>query len=132
MIRYLTIILIKGVAIMRRVIITNNKKVEYNYAGKAEVIMLDNASNLKVLEEGIKIALKGGRLLLDPTRRKGYYKSLIFYIEEKNAPDEKSVSMLNKSISELTTPGNIPVNKEPILAGILQNRDLQLVRSVLR
>lgn len=76
--------------------------------------MLDNASNRKVLEEGIKIALKGGRLLLDPTRRKGYYKSLIFYIEEEiNDPDEKSVSMLNKNISELTTPGNIPVNKEP-------------------
>jgi len=118
---------------MKKVIITNNKKVEYHYTGRAEVIMLDNASSLKVLEEGTKIASKGGRLLLDPTRRKGYFKSLIFYMEEENnTPDEKSVFMLNKSISELTSSGNIPVSKEPILAGILQNRDLDLVRSVLR
>jgi hypothetical protein len=118
---------------MKKVIITNNKKVEYSYAGKAEVIMLDKASSLNVLQEGIKIALKGGRLLLDPTRRKGYYKSLIFYMEEgKNTPDEKSISILNKSINELTSQGNITVNKEPILAGILQNRDLDLVRSVFR
>ena len=39
---------------MKKIIITNNKKVEFSYAGKAEIIMLDKASNLSVLEEGIK------------------------------------------------------------------------------
>ncbi len=117
---------------MKKVIITNNKKVEFSYAGKAEVIMLDKASNLSVLEEGIKVASKGGKLLLDPTRRKGYYKSLIFYVEEENnTPDEKSVSILSKGIDELTSEGNASANKEPILAGILQNRDLDLVKSIL-
>ena len=70
--------------------------------------------------------------MLDPTRRKGYYKSLIFYVEEENGtPDEKSVSILNKSISELTSTGNASSNKEPILAGILQNRIWIWLKSIL-
>jgi hypothetical protein len=43
---------------MKRVIVTNNKKVEDFYARKNEVIMLDSASALDVLKEGEKVALK--------------------------------------------------------------------------
>lgn len=116
---------------MKRVVVTNNKKVEYDLAGKAEVVMLNKASNLDVLREGLKAATKGGRLMLDPTRRKGYYKSLVFYVDEsEKTPDERSVSLLNQCMKELQ--GSSAGSKEPILAGILQKRDLDLVKTVLR
>ena len=100
---------------------------------KAEVVMLDKASNLDVLQEGLKAASKGSRLLLDPTRRKGYYKSLVFFVdEEEKTADEKSISTIKRCMSELTAQGNSVGNKEPILAGIFQSRDLDLVKSVLR
>ncbi|HYE68789.1 MAG TPA: hypothetical protein VEA58_09275 [Anaerovoracaceae bacterium] len=117
---------------MKRLVITNNKKVEFKYQGKVEVVMLDNSSDLKVLETGLQVASKGGRLLMDPTRRKGYYKSLIFYVEnEDGAPDEKSITLLKKCIDEASKQGNAEIKQESILAGILQNRDLSLVRSVV-
>ncbi len=118
---------------MKRVVVTNNKKVEYDLAGKAEVVMLDKASSLDVLQEGLKAAKKGARLLLDPTRRKGYYKSLVFYVDEAvNSPDEKSISLLKKCMTEISAQGSSAGTREPILAGILQSRDLDLVRSVVR
>lgn len=116
----------------KKVIVTNNKKVEYDLAGKADVVMLDKATSLDVLQEGLKAAEKGARLMLDPTRRKGYYKSLVFYVDEAtSSPDEKSISLLNQSMTEAAN-GNSAGNKEPILAGILQSRDLDLVRSIIR
>lgn len=116
---------------MKRIVITNNKKVEYKYQGKVEVIMLEDSSDLNVLETGLKVASKGGRLLMDPSRRKGYYKSLIFYVEnEEDTPDEKSIALLKKCIDEASKQGSNGIKKESILAGILQNRDLSLVRSV--
>ncbi len=116
---------------MKRVIVTNNKKVEDFYARKNEVIMLDSASALDVLKEGEKVALEGGRLMLDPTRRKGYYKSLIFLVDEQSdAPHEKSLELIQGCIAEAAKIDS-DTAKEPILAGILQNRDLNLVKSVL-
>ena len=117
---------------MKRVIVTNNKKVEYHYTGKAEVIMLNNASAREVLQEGEKLILKGGRLMLDPSRRKGYYKSLVLLMDENEKnPDEKSLSILQGCINE-ACQGNSSDSKEPLLAGILQNRDLELVKSILQ
>ena len=37
---------------MKRVIVTNNKKVENFYEGKTKVVMLNDASALEVLKEG--------------------------------------------------------------------------------
>lgn len=117
---------------MKRVIVTNNKKVEYHYAGKVEVIMLKNATVCDVLQEGKKLALKGGRLMLDPSRRKGYYKSLVLLMDENaQDPDEKSLSILKGCINVAGQQGNSG-DKEPLLAGILQNRDLDLVKSVMQ
>ncbi len=117
---------------MKRVIVTNNKKVEYHYAGKAEVIMLKNATVREVLQEGEKLVLKGGRLMLDPSRRKGYYKSLVLLMDEnENNPHEKSLLIVRGCINEASQQGNSS-DKEPLLAGILQNRDLELVKSVLQ
>ena len=118
---------------MKRVIVTNNKKVEYHYAGKTEVIMLKNASAREVLQEGEKLVLKGGRLMLDPSRRKGYYKSLVLLMDEsEKSPDNKSLAILQGCINEAGQQGNSGDSKEPLLAGILQNRDLNLVKSVLQ
>jgi len=115
---------------MKRVIVTNNQKVEDQYAGKAEVVMLKNASALEVLQEGEKLAMKGGKLMLDPSRRKGYYKSLILLMDENETnPDEKSLEIIKSCINESGSQGNN--GKEPLLSGILQRRDLNLVKSVL-
>ena len=116
---------------MKRVIVTNNKKVKSYFAERAELIMLENKPSLQVLVEGEKIASKGGRLLIDPTRKKGYYKSLVFYLDdEMNQPDEKSISLLKKCMEDTTGDKSPAANKESILAGILQNRDLNMVKSI--
>jgi len=122
----------KGDATMKRIIVTNNRKVERYCADKAEVILLEKASGLDVLREGMKVASEGGRLLLDPTRRKGFYKSLIFYRDgEGRGPDEKSTAALKQCV-EQTKQSEHDEGKEPILAGILQNRDLNIVKSIVR
>ena len=116
---------------MKRIVVTNNKRVKAQYAGKAEVIYLDKASGLDVLEEGRRVASEGGRLLLDPTRFKGYYRSLVFFKEaHQNAPEDKSVSVLDACIEE-TKKLNGDANKEPILAGIFQKKDLDMVKKIL-
>lgn len=113
---------------MKKVIVTNNEKVEYLYSGKVEVIMLKEASGINVLQEGKNVASKGGRLLLDPTRSNGYYKSLVFLVDEEiQGPDDKSLSLLNQCI----TKNGKTTNKEPIIAGIFQNKDLGIVKKIL-
>jgi hypothetical protein len=113
---------------MKRIIVTNNKKVEAMYSDKVEVIYLDGSSALKVLEEGKQVAEEGGHLLLDPTRYKGYYRSLAFFKDEDRVmPEGKSLSMLDRSIEEAKGAKE----KEPVLAGIFQNRDLDVIKKIL-
>jgi hypothetical protein len=70
--------------------------------------------------------------MLDPSRRKGYYKSLVLLMDEnESAADNKSLSILEGCINEAGLQGKSS-DKEPLLAGILQNRDLELVKSVLQ
>ena len=113
---------------MKKTIITNNKKVESAYQGKESVTMLDGAPTVEVLREGLKIAEAGGKLLLDPSRRKNYFKSLVFHFDDSKAPDSKSIAMIEKCLHDNTMSA---VVKEPVLAGIHQNRDLDLIKSVL-
>lgn len=116
-----------------RVIVTNNEKVETKYSGKVEVIMVNNSSMLGVLEEGLKLAGKGARLLTDPSRYKGFYKSLPFYLEEgKSSPDKDSIANLNRCIDQCSgTSEAAAFSKEPLFAGILQKKDLDILNKVL-
>ena len=112
---------------MKKMILTNNRKVEEAYKGKAEVRLMEKASAHDVLKEGVKMASSGAKLLLDPSRRKNYYKSLVFLMENESAPHDTSLANLDKAIRSLNGNGG----SEPILAGIHQNRDLDLVKSIL-
>jgi len=113
---------------MKKMIVTNNKKVESTFQAKEDVMMLNNASAAAVLKEGLKVAEKGGKLLLDPNRRKNFYKSLVFLMDEQSGPDEKSLALIKKCMDDKEISSD---SKEPILAGIHQNRDLDLIRSIL-
>jgi len=116
-----------------RVIVTNNKKVENKYFEKADVKMLKNSSNLAVIKEARKIAETGGRLLVDPTRKKGYYLSLPFLVDDSNkTADKKSIQLIDQCIDQLTKSGNhTDSTKEPLLSGIMQNKDLDLIHKIL-
>lgn len=113
---------------MKKIIITNNKKVEAAYQAKENVKMLKGGSTAAVLEEGLKVAAKGGKLLLDPTRRKNFYKTLVFLMDESTTHDEKSCQLIEKCMKDTDTSSE---TKEPVLAGIHQNRDLELIKSIL-
>ena len=115
---------------MKRIVVTNNKKVNAQYSDRVEVIYLENASGMDVLQEGKRIASEGGSLLVNPVKYKGYYRSLAFYKNGKSEPEEKAISMLNQSI-EVTEKQNGAASKEPILSGILQNKDLDVIKKVL-
>ncbi len=115
---------------MKRIVVTNNKKVNAQYSDKVEVVYLENASGMDVLVEGKRIASEGGSLLVNPVKYKGYYRSLAFYKNGKSEPEEKAISMLNQSIED-TKKQNGSASKEPILSGILQNKDLDVIKKVL-
>ena len=53
-----------------------------------------------------------------------------FKEDQKNAPEEKSISLLDQCIED-TMKQNGASNKEPILAGILQKKDLDVVKKIL-
>jgi len=116
-----------------RVIVTNNKKVENKYFEKADVRMLKNSSNLAVVKEARKIAETGGRLLIDPTRKKGYFLSLPFLVDDTNkTSDKKSLQLIDLCIDQLTkSVGQSDSSKEPLLAGIMQNKDLDTLYKIL-
>lgn len=113
---------------MKKIIVTNNKKVASTYQSKEDVKMLNGASTVEVLREGLKIASEGGKLLLDPSRRKNYFKSLVFHLDGQKGPDKKSIQMIEKCLNDNSISA---VVKEPVLSGIHQNRDLDLIKSVL-
>ena len=114
---------------MDRVIVTNNSKVKDRFEGKAEIIYMDGSSALDILKESKEIAQKGGRLLFDPSRSKGFYRSLAFFKAENASPDDKTIAMLEKSLDSLN--GDKGPGKESILSAIYQNKDLDVVKKVL-
>ncbi len=116
-----------------RVIVTNNKKVENKYSEKADVRMLWDSSKLAVIKEARKIAENGGRLLIDPTRKKGYYLSLPFLVDDSNkTADKKSLQLIDLCIDQLAKSENNSVSsKEPLLSGILQNKDFDTLHKIL-
>jgi hypothetical protein len=116
-----------------RLIVTNNKKVEGKYTGRAEVRYLKDMSAVSVLHEARKVAAEGGKLMVDPTKLKGYYRSLPFFVDkEAKEPDEKSLTMIDFCIEQAKRNGNTEDNsQEPLLSGILQNKDLGLVSKIL-
>jgi hypothetical protein len=112
-----------------RLIITNNKKVESYFKGKEEVIRVN--SDYEVFDEGMKTISKGGRLLHDPSKGFGYYRSLVFTMAGDSIPADSSVEVLKACFGKVANhqekSGEI---KEPIFSGILQNRDLNLIKSL--
>ena len=115
---------------MKKIIVTNNSKVKDYYSEKFEVNYLEDASSYKVLEEAKEAVKKGGVVLQDPNRNLGsYYKSLVVYFDggKNDEINEKSLSLLDKAIAGY----NKKADKKPILAGILQNNDLDVVKKIL-
>lgn len=115
---------------MKRIIITNNKKVAEMLKGRAQVEYRDITA-LKILEEGRYTAQQGGRLLTDPTRisAKAYYRSLPFLMAE-DGPDERSIQLIDQCI--VAIGGNERFfSNEPFLAGIAQNKDAYIVNKVM-
>jgi len=120
----------KGDRNMKRIVVTNNKKVSAQYSDKVEVVYLENASGMDVLQEGKRIASEGASLLINPVKYKGYYRSLAFFKNGKSEPEGNTISMLDQSI-EATRKQNGAASKEPILSGIFQNKDLDVIKKVL-
>lgn len=116
---------------MKRIVVTNNKKVENKFSGRAEIRMLQQASCYQVYEAAREVAAQGGRLLIDPTRggADNFYKSVVFMLEEGAQPDEKSLNTLEKCMAGV--PKAEGMGKEPMLAGILQNKEVDMLKKVL-
>ena len=112
-----------------RLIITNNKKVKEHFREKAEIIEV--ASDKQVFEEGLKMVSKGGRLLHDPLKGYGSYRSLVFTMDGGDIPAERSIDLLKKCSNKIAAHQNRPAgSKEPIFAGILQNHDLNCIKFI--
>lgn len=114
---------------MDRVIVTNNERVKELYGNKAEVIFMEGSSALDIVKESKAVAKSGGRLLFDPTRSKGYYRSLAFYKADNGSPDDKTLSMIDKTIDALA--GENQSGGDSILSGIYQRKDLNVIKKLL-
>ena len=115
---------------MKRVIVTNNKKVAEKLSDKAEIKYI-KAPAPQVFEEARAIASKGGKLLIDPTREpvKTFYRSLPFIVDDSE-PNENTINTLDSLIEKMRkTPGAF--SKEPVMAGMHENKDLDTVMKVL-
>ena len=115
---------------MKRIVITNNKKVVEKLNDKAQIEYKETTA-LEVLKEGKYTAQQGGRLLLDPTRvaAKSYYRSLPFSIGE-NEPHQKSIELIDQCIAAIGSDDKV-FSKEPFLAGIAQNKDADIINKVI-
>jgi hypothetical protein len=115
---------------LKKIIVTNNSKVKDYYSDKFEVDYIEDGTSFKVLERAKEAIEEGGAILQDPSRNlRSYYKSLVIYFgKEKNDEIyEKSLSLIDKAIASY----NKKAEKKPLLAGILQNNDLDVVKQIL-
>lgn len=115
---------------MKRIVITNNKKVVEKLNDKAQ-IEYKEISALEVLKEGKYTAQQGGRLLIDPTRvaAKSYYRSLPFVMGE-DEPHQQSIELIDQCIAAIGDDKRA-FAKEPFLAGIAQNKDADIINKVI-
>ena len=117
---------------MKKVIVTNNKIVKEKFEGKAEIIYLHDASPYNVYEESRKVAERGGKLLVSPekTALNSYYKSLVLLVDEsETSPYLESVKWLEKCMASLGT--DTGRGKEPLFSGMLQNKEINLLKNVI-
>ncbi len=117
---------------MKRIVLTNNKKVQSQYAEKADIRLMESASTHEIYEEGRKVVENGGKLIVDPSagNTKSFYKSLVFIEGEDAAgvPSQRSLELLDKCLKR--TAG-AKKSKEPVLAGIMQNKDVDSLKRIL-
>lgn len=118
---------------MEKIIVTNNSKIS-TLNGRAQVNYLDGKSILVVLEEGLKLAETGGKLLADPNKgnpAKAYYKSIPFF-KNGDSPDQQSIEMLKRAINTVKSAGlGEDLGKEPMLAGVQQKGDYETIQKLL-
>jgi len=118
------------VIVMKRIVLTNNGRVADMAAYEAE-INYRQTSAVDLFREARKIAARGGRLMIDPTRisAKKYFRSLPFIIYGTE-PDEKSIHLIDKVLRKM---GEFPERFEriPVTAGLQQDRDLNAVMKAL-
>ena len=109
-----------------KIIVTNNKMVQEYYKGKAHITY--TGSPAEVFEEGLKIVSQGGRLIHDPTKGYGYYRTLMFTTECQQIPPERDTGMLKKCVDKIKTRS--AKNQEPIFASIFQKQDMNRVKLI--
>ena len=112
-----------------KIIVTNNKKVQDYYKGKAHII--EAGSPMEVFEEGRKVVSQGGRLIHDPSKGYGYYRTLMFTTECPYIPEERDIRMLKKCTDKIKTRKNSTArSQELIFASIFQKQDLSRVKLI--
>lgn len=116
---------------MRRVIITNNKKVQTNFSDKAEVKFVE-ATPTEVFRQAKEIANKGGKMLTDPTRLSvtNYYRSIPFVISDDNSPQQFSLDNIETCLKKLEGKES-KFAKAPVMASMHQSKDLEIVKKVV-
>lgn len=115
---------------MKRIVLTNNKKVKSNFDKQADVRFMENASAYEIYEEGRKVVENGGKLLVDPAAGgiKNYYKSIAFMEGDGGAPDQRSLELLSKC---LDVSKDMERGKEPVLSGIMQKKEVDSLKRIL-
>ena len=112
-----------------KIIVTNNKKVQEYYKGKADIIYA--GSPMEVFDEGLKVVSQGGRLMHDPSKGYGYYRTLMFTTDCQHIPEERDVSMLTKCIGKIKNSKNSTGrSQELIFASIFQKQDMNRIRLI--
>lgn len=117
---------------MKRIVLTNNKKVQEKFNDKAEMRFMEDASCHDIYIEARKVVENGGKLLMDPTAGniKSYYKSLVFIEDgsDSGVSNQRSLELIDKCLNK--TSGDKKA-KEPVLSGIMQKKEIDTLIRIL-
>lgn len=114
---------------MKRLIITNNPKVQEILPEKAQVDY-KQVSALKIIEEADALVKKGAKLLIDPLRTplKSYYRSMPFLIDDTD-PSQANIDAVGETMNKMRRDPEA-YSKEPVMSSLQQKKDLNLIMKI--
>lgn len=123
---------------MKRIVITNNKKVLDRYMDRMDVMLLEEGSYLDVLHQADEIVRKGGKLLMHPldgskNPKQSPYKSILLGMEEEPEIDSKSVGLIETSIRivESNFGEKAKTGWKPRFQKLMENADLSTIERIV-
>lgn len=123
---------------MKRIVVTNNRRVYDRYRDRMDVTLLTEASYLEVLKRSRDYVEQGGKLLMHPTRGaagpgRSPFKSLLIGMQEEGGLCDKSLKMVKDAIDQAEKNYGAKADRvwKPMLPGMHERSDLSRIELIV-